>query len=80
MPVAVGVGLGLDGVRYAMRGLRLLTERQARALEAALAPHYDAKCFIAMRYWNARVSRSGNGGCHARNRLARFRADSLCYP
>ena len=32
--------------------IRLLTERQARALEAALAPHYDAKCFIAMRYWN----------------------------
>jgi len=32
--------------------IRLLTERQARSLEAALAPHYDAKCFIAMRYWN----------------------------
>jgi len=32
--------------------IRLLTERQARALEAALALHYDAKCFIAMRYWN----------------------------
>jgi ferrochelatase len=32
--------------------IRLLTERQARALEAALAPHVDAKCFIAMRYWN----------------------------
>ncbi len=32
--------------------IRLLTERQARALEAALAPHLDAKCFIAMRYWN----------------------------
>jgi ferrochelatase len=32
--------------------IRLLTERQARALEAALAPHCDAKCFIAMRYWN----------------------------
>jgi len=31
--------------------IRLLTERQARALEKALAPHYDAKCFIAMRYW-----------------------------
>jgi ferrochelatase len=32
--------------------IRLLTERQARALEAALAPHCDARCFIAMRYWN----------------------------
>lgn len=32
--------------------IRLLTERQARALEAALAPRFDAKCFIAMRYWN----------------------------
>jgi protoporphyrin/coproporphyrin ferrochelatase len=32
--------------------IRLLTERQARALEAALAPHCNAKCFIAMRYWN----------------------------
>jgi ferrochelatase len=32
--------------------IRLLTERQARALEAALEPHVDAKCFIAMRYWN----------------------------
>jgi len=32
--------------------IRVLTERQARALEAALAPQVDAKCFIAMRYWN----------------------------
>jgi ferrochelatase len=32
--------------------IRLLTERQARALEAALAPRVHAKCFIAMRYWN----------------------------
>ena len=32
--------------------IRLLTERQASALEAALAPHCDVKCFIAMRYWN----------------------------
>jgi protoporphyrin/coproporphyrin ferrochelatase len=32
--------------------IRLLTERQASALEAALAPHADAKCFIAMRYWH----------------------------
>jgi ferrochelatase len=32
--------------------IRLLTERQARALEKALAPQFDARCFIAMRYWN----------------------------
>jgi ferrochelatase len=32
--------------------IRLLTERQARALEAALAPHCEARCFIAMRYWD----------------------------
>jgi len=32
--------------------IRVLTERQARALEAALAPDYNAKCFVAMRYWN----------------------------
>ena len=32
--------------------IRALTERQSNALEAALAPHCDAKCFIAMRYWN----------------------------
>jgi ferrochelatase len=32
--------------------IRLLTERQAKALEAALSSDFDAKCFIAMRYWN----------------------------
>ncbi len=32
--------------------IRRLTERQARALEAALAPDCDARCVIAMRYWN----------------------------
>jgi protoporphyrin/coproporphyrin ferrochelatase len=31
--------------------IRVLTERQARALERALAPHCDARCFVAMRYW-----------------------------
>jgi ferrochelatase len=29
-----------------------LTERQARALEQALAPRMEARCFIAMRYWH----------------------------
>jgi ferrochelatase len=29
-----------------------LTEEQARALEAALAPTLDARCFVAMRYWH----------------------------
>ena len=31
--------------------LRLLTERQALALERALAPHLDARVVVAMRYW-----------------------------
>jgi ferrochelatase len=31
--------------------IRALTERQARKLEEALAPDFDAHCFIAMRYW-----------------------------
>src|SRR2546427_643913 len=32
--------------------IRDLTERQARGLEQALAPDFDARCFIAMRYWH----------------------------
>ena len=32
--------------------IRRLTELQARGLEAALAPDFDARCFIAMRYWH----------------------------
>lgn len=32
--------------------LLLLTERQARALEQALEPRLEARCFIAMRYWH----------------------------
>jgi ferrochelatase len=32
--------------------IRALTERQARKLEQALAPDFDARCFIAMRYWH----------------------------
>ena len=32
--------------------IRQLTERQARKLEEALAPDFDARCFIAMRYWH----------------------------
>jgi protoporphyrin/coproporphyrin ferrochelatase len=31
--------------------IRLLTERQARKLEAALAPDFDIHCWVAMRYW-----------------------------
>ena len=31
--------------------IRLLTERQARALEAALSPEFDVRCWVAMRYW-----------------------------
>jgi hypothetical protein len=40
MPVAVGVGLGVDGARYALRGLRVLTERIAPL--AGLGPMVDA--------------------------------------
>ena len=32
--------------------IRLLTERQARKLEQALAPDFDARCWVAMRYWH----------------------------
>jgi ferrochelatase len=32
--------------------IRTLTERQARKLEEALAPDFDARSFIAMRYWH----------------------------
>jgi hypothetical protein len=39
MPVAVGVGLGVDGARYALQGLRVLTERIAPL--AAIGPLID---------------------------------------
>jgi protoporphyrin/coproporphyrin ferrochelatase len=32
--------------------IRLLTERQARSLEAALTSDYDVRCWVAMRYWH----------------------------
>src|ERR1700680_1056070 len=32
--------------------IRLLTERQAKKLQEALAPEFDARCFVAMRYWH----------------------------
>jgi ferrochelatase len=32
--------------------IRRLTEQQARALEAALRPHLDARAIVAMRYWH----------------------------
>src|SRR5580765_5807681 len=32
--------------------IRLLTERQARKLEKELAPDFDARCWVAMRYWH----------------------------
>jgi ferrochelatase len=32
--------------------IRELTGRQARRLEAALASDFDARCFMAMRYWH----------------------------
>ncbi len=47
----------MDHVRHAYKEIGgrspigLLTERQARALERALAPHADARVVVAMRYW-----------------------------
>src|SRR5688572_22274280 len=32
--------------------IRLLTERQRQKLEAALSPEFDARCWVAMRYWH----------------------------
>ena len=32
--------------------IRLLTERQAKRLQEALSPEFDARCFVAMRYWH----------------------------
>ncbi|HEX2712682.1 MAG TPA: ferrochelatase [Candidatus Acidoferrales bacterium] len=32
--------------------IRLLTERQARALESALRPHVEPRVVVAMRYWH----------------------------
>src|ERR1700733_10155185 len=53
---------------YAILGggspLLRLTEEQARALEAAL-PEFDARCFVAMRYWHPfsePVAREARGG------------------
>ncbi len=40
MPVAVGVGLGVDGIRYAMQSLRILTQRVVPV--ALLGPAVDA--------------------------------------
>jgi ferrochelatase len=48
----------MDHVRHAYEEIGgrspigLLTERQARALERALAPYADARVVIAMRYWH----------------------------
>ncbi len=36
----------------ANRRSALLTERQARKLEAALAGEFDIRCWVAMRYWH----------------------------
>jgi protoporphyrin/coproporphyrin ferrochelatase len=32
--------------------IRALTERQAQKLESALAPEFDIRCWVAMRYWH----------------------------
>jgi hypothetical protein len=40
MPAAVGVAMGIDGARYALRGLRSLTDRIAPL--AAIGPMLEA--------------------------------------
>jgi protoporphyrin/coproporphyrin ferrochelatase len=48
------------GKNYAEIGggspIRRLTEQQAAALQAALAPHISARVFVAMRYWHPDTS------------------------
>lgn len=46
-PVANGIYANIGG----RSPILPLTEAQARALEQELAGDYDARCFIAMRYW-----------------------------
>jgi ferrochelatase len=43
--------------------IRLLTERQARKLEATLAPALDASVFVAMRYWNPLTQQAVDAVC-----------------
>jgi ferrochelatase len=50
--------------------LRLLTERQSRALEEALRPEADARVVVAMRYWHPDTS-------EARRALEGFKLDQL---
>jgi ferrochelatase len=38
--------------------IRDLTERQARALESALRPHFPARVVVAMRYWHPLTSKA----------------------
>jgi ferrochelatase len=54
--------------------IRRLTELQARGLEEALAPDFDARAFIAMRYWHP-LTLEAVGGVHSHHRDAQF--DSL---
>lgn len=41
--------------------IRALTERQARKLEEALAPDFDARCWVAMRYWDPLTAEAAAG-------------------
>jgi ferrochelatase len=41
--------------------IRVLTERQARKLEVALASEFDVRCWVAMRYWNPLTSEAVAG-------------------
>ncbi len=50
--------------------IRLLTERQARKLEAALAPDFDVRCWVAMRYWHPLTAETARGGARRVSRRA----------
>jgi protoporphyrin/coproporphyrin ferrochelatase len=49
--------------------IRRLTELQARGLEKALAPDFDARAFIAMRYWHP-LTLEAVEGVHSHDRDA----------
>jgi hypothetical protein len=67
MPVAVGLGLGVDGARYALRGLRILGERIAPL--AALGPFFGAA-----RAQVARLTGKDVGGLLGFDPMAALRA------
>ena len=54
--------------------IRRLTELQARELEQALAPDFDVRCSIAMRYWNPLTREALDAGAFRASRRSARRA------